>query len=152
MRRFDLSPLFRSTIGFDRYAALFDAVNRLDEQQNAYPPYNIEKTAEDRYRVTLAVAGFAPEDLSLVAQSNSLVVTARTKRAEESTAVLHRGIAGRAFVRRFDLADYIRVVTATLEHGLLHIDLVREIPEAMKPRDIQIQAIEQPRALDQHAA
>ena len=154
MRTFDLSPLFRSTVGFDRFAPLFDAANRVDEQTTSYPPYNIEKTGDSTYRITMAVAGFGSEDLTLTAQANSLVVTGKANRDDKSGGqFLHRGIAGRAFERRFELADHIKVTGASLENGLLHIDLVREIPEAMKPRTIAIQnAPAQPKVIDQKAA
>jgi molecular chaperone IbpA len=152
MRTYDLSPLFRSTVGFDRFATLFDAASRLEDQANSYPPYNIEKTGDDSYRVTLAVAGFSAEDLSLVAQPNSLVVTGKSKRDENQAKFLHRGIAGRAFERKFELADYIRVADASLENGLLHIDLVREVPEAMKPRAVQINTPTQAQTIEHKAA
>jgi molecular chaperone IbpA len=138
MRSFDFAPLFRSTVGFDRLATLLDATGRLEEP--AYPPYNIEKTGNDTYRITMAVAGFAPEELSVVAQANSLTVTGKGQRDESQVKFLHRGIAARAFERRFDLADYITVTGAALTNGLLAIDLAREVPEAMKPRTIQIGA------------
>lgn len=138
MRTYDLTPLFRSTVGFDRFATLFDAASRVEDQSNSYPPYNIEKTGDNSYRITMAVAGFAAEDLNIVAQPNSLVVTAKSKREDGEVKYLHRGIAGRAFERKFELADYIRVGGASLENGLLHVDLVREVPEAMKPRTVTI--------------
>jgi molecular chaperone IbpA len=136
MRSFDFAPLFRSTVGFDRLASLLDATARLEEP--GYPPYNIEKTGDDAYRITMAVAGFAPEDISVVAQANSLTVSGKSQRDESEVKYLHRGIAGRAFERRFDLADHITVKSAALNNGLLAIELVREVPEAMKPRTIQI--------------
>ena len=136
MRSFDFAPLYRSTVGFDRLASLLDATGRLEEP--GYPPYNIEKTGDDAYRITMAVAGFAPEELSVVAQANSLTVGGKTQRDEGEVKYLHRGIAARAFERRFDLADHITVKGAALTNGLLAIDLVREVPEAMKPRTIQI--------------
>lgn len=145
MHRFDLSPLFRSTVGFDRLAHLLDASGRVDEQPVSYPPYNIEKLDEDAYRITMAVAGFGPQDLTLLAQPNSLTVSGKISRGAEdekaaASRYLHRGIATRAFERKFELADHIQVVGATLENGLLHIDLKREVPEAMKPRVIEIAA------------
>lgn len=153
MRSFDLSPLFRSTVGFDRFATLFDAATRLDEQAPSYPPYNIEKTGDSTYRITMAVAGFSAAEINLTAQANSLVVTGKANRDETAGQYLHRGIAGRAFERRFELADHIKVTGAALENGLLHIDLVREVPEAMKPRTIEIQtASPQPKVIDQKAA
>jgi molecular chaperone IbpA len=137
MRSYDLSPLFRSTVGYDRLSRLLESAMTGDEA-SSYPPYNIEKLGEDRYRITMAVAGFGPEDLEIVAQQNALQVKASAKKEEETGQFLHRGIAGRAFERRFQLADYIKVSGATLLNGLLHVDLVREVPEAMKPRTIQI--------------
>ncbi len=138
MRTYDLSPLFRSTVGFDRFAKLVDAASRVDEATTSYPPYNIEKTGDDTYRISMAVAGFAPSELEIVAQANALAVIGKSTRDDQATKYLHRGIAARAFERRFDLADYIRVASATIENGLLHIDLVREVPEAMKPRTVPI--------------
>jgi molecular chaperone IbpA len=139
MSTFDLTPLFRSTVGFDRMMSLLDSAGRTDEQ--AYPPYNIEKIGEDAYRVTMAVAGFGEEDLSIVAQGNSLVIAGKQKREDKKAdAYLYRGIAGRAFERRFQLADHIKVTGAELANGLLHVDLVREVPEAMKPRSIKVTA------------
>lgn len=138
MRSFDLSPLFRSTVGFDRMSQLIDAATRLDEGQVSYPPYNIEKTGEETYRITMAVAGFGQDDLNLVGQENSLVVSGKAQEPAESVGYLHRGIARRAFQRRFELADHIKVKGAELANGLLHIDLVREVPEEQKPREIKI--------------
>lgn len=138
MRTFDLSPLFRSTVGFDRLSRLFDTAFQVDEGTQSYPPYNIEKVGENAYRVTMAVAGFGEEDLEIVSTENSLVVKGRTKKEADGTAYLHRGIAGRAFERRFQLADYVQVKGAALANGMLHIELVREVPEAMKPRTIAI--------------
>lgn len=138
MRSYDLSPLFRSTVGFDRMTRLLEnALNGDDNANNSYPPYNIEKLGDDQYRVTMAVAGFSLNDLEITAHPNLLIVQGKAKEAE-GAVYLHRGIAGRAFERRFQLADHIRVANAKLENGLLHIELVREVPEAMKPRSIQI--------------
>jgi molecular chaperone IbpA len=138
MRNFDYSPLYRSTVGFDRLFSLLDNVNQ-PESTSAYPPYNIERTGEDSYRITMAVAGFAEDDLSIEAKQNLLTVTAEHGEEEENDReVLFRGIAARSFERRFQLADHVEVNNASLENGLLHIDLVREIPEAMKPRKISI--------------
>ncbi len=138
MRTFDLSPLYRSTVGFDRLFNLLDGVSNGDAQP--YPPYNIERTGENAYRVTMAVAGFSEKDLDIQAKENVLTVTAEKKeeKQEGENEVLYRGIASRAFERRFQLADHVEVTGASLENGLLHIDLVREIPEAMKPRKIAI--------------
>lgn len=138
MRSFDLSPLFRSTVGFDHLSRVLDAAMRLDDAQLSYPPYNIEKTGEDTYRITMAVAGFSQDDLNVVGQENSLVVSGKAQEPERGAEYLHRGIARRAFQRRFELADHIKVKGAELVNGLLHIDLVREIPEERKPREIKI--------------
>ncbi len=140
MRHFDLSPLYRSTIGFDRLASVLDQVMTAEAGQTTYPPYNIEKTGDDAYRITIAVAGFAEDELSIEARDGQLIVTGRKTDAEDKTAYLHRGIATRAFERRFQLADHVRAETATTQNGLLHVDLVREVPEALKPRQIQISA------------
>jgi molecular chaperone IbpA len=140
MDRFDFSPLFRSTIGFDRLARLVDSATRVDSTALSYPPYNIEKTGEDSYRLTMAVAGFSPDELDITVHENTLIVTGKGQKEEEQGRYLHRGIARRAFERRFSLADHIKVSGASMDHGLLHVDLVREVPEAMKPRTIQITA------------
>ena len=137
MDRFDFSPLFRSTIGFDRLARLVDTATRVDSAPT-YPPYNIEKTGEDSYRLTMAVAGFSQDDIDITVQENTLLVSGKGLTEEENGRYLHRGIARRAFERRFSLADHIKVTGASLDNGLLHVDLVREIPEAMKPRQIAI--------------
>ena len=147
MATFDFSPLFRSTIGFDRLGNLFDQA-MLDEGVS-YPPYNIEKTGEDAYRITMAVAGFGEDDINIVAQENVLNVSGKAKAASnEGTQFLHRGIAGRAFERRFQLADHIKVVGAQLVNGLLHVDLGREVPEAKRPRTIKVEAGTAPKTLD----
>jgi len=137
MRTFDLSPLFSTTVGFDRMARMLDQVS--SETAPSYPPYNIEKTGDDAYRVTMAVAGFGEEDIAVEVKENVLTVSGNVGKDEEKAkAYLHRGIATRAFERRFNLADHIQVTGAALENGLLHIDLVREVPEALKPRRIAI--------------
>ena len=139
MRNFDFAPLSRSTIGFDRMLQLFEDATRLvDNGENSYPPYNIEKTGDDSYRITMAVADFGESDLSITQQANSLFVAGR-KQGDENGQYLHHGLAARAFNRRFDLADFIKVTGASLVNGLLSIDLVREVPEAMKPRSITIE-------------
>jgi len=139
MRNFDLAPLYRATVGFDQIADLMDRVFASDLPQPTYPPYNIEKTAENGYRISIAVAGFAADDLTVEVRENALVVAARkADEGEETRSYLHRGIATRAFERRFTLADHVRVTGATHADGMLHIDLVREIPEVLKPRRIQI--------------
>ena len=140
MDRFDFSPLFRSSIGFDRLARMVDAATRVDSTALSYPPYNIEKTGDDAYRLTMAVAGFARDELELTVHENTLIVTGKARKEEEGGRYLHRGIARRAFERRFSLADHIKVTGASLDNGLLHVDLVREVPEAMKPRQIAIAA------------
>ncbi len=137
MRNFDLAPLYRATVGFDQVADMMDRVFTNDVSKQTYPPYNIEKTDEDAWRITIAVAGFSDEDLSVEVRENSLIVTARKAQEEERT-YLHRGIATRAFERRFHLADHVRVSGAAHKDGMLHIDLMREVPEALKPRQIQI--------------
>ena len=138
MDRFDFSPLFRSTIGFDRLTRLVDAASRLDNAALAYPPYNIEKTGEDAYRLTMAVAGFSPDEIDVTVHENSLLVTGKGKQGEDEGRYLHRGIARRAFERRFSLADHIKVTGASLVNGMLHVDLVHEVPEEAKPRKIEI--------------
>jgi molecular chaperone IbpA len=138
MDRFDFSPLFRSTIGFDRLTRLVDAASRLDNAALAYPPYNIEKTGEDAYRLTMAVAGFAPDEVDVTVHQNTLLVTGKGKKDEDEGRYLHRGIARRAFERRFSLADHIKVTGASLDNGMLHVDLVHEVPEEAKPRKIEV--------------
>jgi molecular chaperone IbpA len=153
MRSYDLSPLFRSTIGFDRMTRLLETALKADEASLSYPPYNIEKLDEDAYRITMAVAGFGPEDLEITAQENSLLIQGRAKKEAEQGQFLYRGIAGRAFERRFQLADHIKVRGASLENGLLHVELVREIPETLKPRSIRIEtSAAAPQTIEQKAA
>jgi molecular chaperone IbpA len=144
MRTFDFSPLFRSTVGFDRVFELLDAVS--NESGGGYPPYNIEKSGENGYRITIAVAGFTDKDIEIVQQENSLRVTGKMadRNGNGNVSYLHRGIAARAFERRFELADHVRVSGAALENGLLHIDLVREVPEEKKPRTIPIAGAARP--------
>ncbi|MGH1411940.1 MAG: Hsp20 family protein [Pelagimonas sp.] len=138
MRHFDFAPLHRASIGFDQIADMMDRVLANDTPQQGYPPYNIEKTADDAYRISLAVAGFSDQDLAIEVKEHSLVVTGRKADSDKAKAYLHRGIATRAFERSFHLADHVRVVSASHEDGMLHIDLAREIPEALKPRRIAI--------------
>ncbi len=138
--RIDFSPLYRSTVGFDRLFSLMDAMGASETAQPSYPPYNIERTGENAYRITMAVAGFGEADLGLEVRESTLLVKGDKASAEENRELLHRGIASRSFERRFQLADHVIVQGARLENGLLHIDLVREIPEAMKPRRIPIAA------------
>jgi molecular chaperone IbpA len=142
MRTIDFSPAFRSTIGFDRMARLVNAANHASgtAAQPNYPPYNIAKVGDDAYRITMAVAGFSEADIDITVKERSLTVSGKVEKEEEgqTATFLHRGIAARAFERRFDLADYIIVNSAEIENGLLHIDLVREVPEEKKPRRITI--------------
>ena len=138
MQAFDLAPLYRATVGFDRIADLMDRTLNADGPQTTYPPYNIVKTAEDAYRITVAVAGFSADELSVEVRDGALFVSARRAADTKEKAFLHRGIATRAFERRFALADHVRVTAASHEHGLLNIDLLRETPEALKPRRIEI--------------
>ena len=138
MRDFDLSPLYRSAIGFDRMAGLLDSINRSEQPHQTYPPYNIEVTGDDNYRITMAISGFNEADLVLEVKPNLLTVSGKKESEKEPRKFLHQGIAARNFERRFQIADYVRVESAQLEDGLLHIDLVREIPEAMKPRTIPV--------------
>lgn len=138
MRSFDFAPLHRATVGFDQIADIMDRVMSNDVAQPSYPPYNIEKTDADSYRISVAVAGFAEDDLSVEVKENALVVAAKKATDEVERKYLHRGIATRAFERRFALADHVRVTGATHENGMLHIDLKREVPEALKPRRIAI--------------
>lgn len=148
MRDFDLSPLFRSAIGFDRLPSLLDTAMRTAGPTDSYPPYNIEKTGEDAYRISIAVAGFSREDLEIEVRGGVLLVRGKNAEKPDGVTYLHRGIAGRAFERRFQLAEHVRAETADLVNGLLTIDLVRELPEARKPRQIEIKtaAIEQQKA------
>lgn len=138
MRNFDLAPLYRATVGFDRIADMMDRALAADVAQPTYPPYNIEKTGENAYRISVAVAGFAADDLAVELREGALIVSARKAADEGEKSYLHRGIATRAFERRFALADHVRVEGATHVNGMLHIDLIREVPEALKPRRIEI--------------
>lgn len=140
MNTFDLTPLFRSSIGFDRMQRALDAAARVSDAGNGYPPYNIESHDENAYRITMAVAGFRDEDLDVTVKENVLTISGALKENDTDREYLHRGIARRPFERRFNLADHIRVADAGLENGLLHVDLVREVPEAMKPRKIEIKS------------
>ena len=139
MRTFDLTPFYRSTVGFDRFFSLLDQANA--EGSSGYPPYNIERTSDTAYRISVAVSGFAQNELSIVAKENTLTIKGEkvaNENSKEKAEVLYRGIAARAFERVFQLADFVVVKNASLENGLLHVDLVREIPEAKKPRNIPI--------------
>jgi molecular chaperone IbpA len=137
---FDFSPLFRSTIGFDRLPGLLESAARVDEASLGYPPYNIEKHDEESYRITMAVAGFTEDDLNIEVREHSLIVSGRLPQDDGDKTFLHHGIAGRAFQRTFQVADHVKVTGAQLENGLLHIDLVRELPEEMKARQIRIES------------
>ena len=140
MRSFDFAPLYRASIGFDQIADLLDRVSTHQGGQSSYPPYNIEKTEEYVYRISIAAAGFSEADLEIEVKENTLNVSAQKPKAEDKRTYLHRGIATRAFERQFHLADHVRAVGASYENGMLHIDLIREVPEALKPRRIQIQS------------
>ena len=140
MRTFDFSPLYRSAVGFDRMTSLLDAAQK-NTAADGYPPYNIVKTGEDAYQISVAVAGFGPQDLDVEVRDGQLVVIGKGANEGDDVNFLHRGIARRAFERRFQLADHVEVSAADLKDGLLVIDLVREIPEAMKPRKIDIQSV-----------
>lgn len=154
MRSLDFSPLYRATVGFDRIADLMDRALSADVASQSYPPYNIEKTAEHGYRISIAVAGFTPDEMSVEVKEQTLVISARKAAEETPRQYLHRGIATRAFERRFALADHVRITGAVHEHGMLHIDLVRETPEALKPRRIEITRgdVLEARALEQAQA
>ena len=155
MNSFDLAPLYRSAIGFDRLAQLMDNALRADSQPS-YPPYNIELTEEDKYRITMAVAGFDRSELDIEVEQDGLKIVGRKQRPAKQATFLHRGIAARDFEHRFQLAEHVKVVGATLQNGLLSIDLVREVPEAMKPRRVTINASDNAndnvKALDRQAA
>jgi molecular chaperone IbpA len=146
MGMIDFAPLFRSTVGYDRLPDLLDGARR-HEQADTYPPYNIEKISDDEYRIAMAVAGFAPGEITLTAQPNLLVVEGR-RQNQDSVQYLHHGLPLCAFERRFNLADYVQVKGATLENGLLCVDLAREIPEARKPRTIQISTTSPPNHIE----
>lgn len=157
MNGFDFSPLFRSTIGFDRMLRLLDTATRVDSASLGYPPYNIEKTGDDAYRLTMAVAGFSPSELDVTVHENTLLVNGKAETEEEKkngNGYLHRGIARRAFERRFSLADHMKVTGANIDNGMLHVELVHEVPEAAKPRKIAIGTSEpvQPQVTEQKAA
>lgn len=154
MRNFDLTPLFRSTIGFDRLGDMLDTALRGEEQAVSYPPYNIEKLGEDDYAITMAVAGFREEDIEITSHDNLLVVTGRAQAdaAEKQRVFLHKGIGTRAFERKFSLADHVKVTDATLANGLLSVKLVREVPEAHKPRTIAINGTAPKKVIDNKKA
>ena len=137
MRNIDLSPLYRSFIGFDHLASMIDSASR-NEKQSSYPPYNIELIAEDKYRITMAVAGFAESEVSIEVQENTLKVTGNKAGSDEERKFIHKGISERNFERKFQLGDHVNVLNAKMENGLLHVNLERVVPEAKKPRTIQI--------------
>jgi len=148
---FDLTPLYRSTVGFDRLARMLNEASSFDAP--SYPPYNIEKLSDDEYRITMAVAGFAPEDITIEVKGNALSVSAKKAEKQEQTGeFLHQGIASRAFERRFQLADHVQVVSAGMENGLLHVALKREVPEALKPRTIPVNGVEGPKIIEARKA
>lgn len=147
MRNMDLSPLYRASVGFDRMADLMDRALSADVGATSYPPYNIEKMGENAYRISIAVAGFSPDDLTVELRDGAVIVSARKNESDNERTYLHRGIATRAFERKFTLADHVRVEGASHADGMLHIDLIREIPEALKPRRINITRAE-PKAID----
>tara|TARA_B110000977_G_C10956273_1_gene446715 strand:- start:490 stop:960 length:471 start_codon:yes stop_codon:yes gene_type:complete len=148
MRNFDFAPLYRSTVGFDQIANLMDRVLTAETAQPSYPPYNIEKLNDDAYRISIAVAGFSEADLSMEVREKSLIVSARKADEDEAKSYLHRGIATRAFERRFHLADHVIVTGAGHTDGMLHIELERQVPDALKPRQIQIASTTQSIAKD----
>ncbi|MCP5072003.1 MAG: Hsp20 family protein [Rhodobacteraceae bacterium] len=142
MRNYDFAPLYRSTVGFDRLANMLDRAMSVDVNANGYPPYNIEKAGDDEYRISIAVAGFSDVELSIEMRDGQLVISAKKEPAKdpEEVTYLHRGIAARSFEKRFQLADHVRAVGAETKDGILHVDLLREVPEALKPRRIEIAA------------
>lgn len=150
MRHLDFAPLYRSTIGFDRLVQLLDAAGGLDNEA-AYPPYNIERLSENNYRITMAVAGFGEDEIKIEVKETSLLIKGEKKPEERQRHYLHHGIAARSFERRFQLADHVEVKGADLKNGLLHVDLVRNLPERMKPRSIPIGAAGRPREIEAQA-
>ena len=151
MRQLDFSPLYRSTIGFDRLAQLLDTVAGFDNEVTSYPPYNIELLADHQYRITMAVAGFGEDEIKIEVKETTLSVRGEKKAERKERQFLHRGIAERSFDRRFQLADYVEVTGAQLKDGLLHIDLVRNLPERMRPRQIEIASSAQPKQVEARA-
>jgi molecular chaperone IbpA len=152
MRTYDLAPFYRSTVGFDRFFSLLDQATA--DGSPGYPPYNIERTGDNSYRISVAVSGFSQGELSIVAKENTLKIKGEksaNENSKDTSEVLYRGIAARAFERAFQLADFVQVKTASLENGLLHVDLVREIPEAKKPRSIPISSGAAPQVVDGNA-
>ena len=149
MRMYDVSPLYRSTVGFDQLFDMLDQAARVEPSPN-WPPYNIEKTAEDQYRITMAVAGFAPDEIELVQQGSRLLVIGQKRSEESGRQILRWGIAAHAFKQTFNLADHVKVVGAGLENGLLTVELTREVPEALKPRRIEIASRVTPQTITQN--
>jgi molecular chaperone IbpA len=148
---FDLTPLYRSTVGFDRLARMLDEASSVEA--TTYPPYNIERLSDDEYRITMAVAGFGPTDVNIEVKGAALTVSGKkTEKTEAKTEYLHQGIASRAFERRFQIADHVQVQGASLENGLLHISLKREIPEALKPRTIPVNGVVQGNVIEARKA
>jgi molecular chaperone IbpA len=148
---FDLTPLYRSTVGFDRLARMLDEASSFEAP--TYPPYNIERLAEDEYRITMAVAGFAPEDISIEVKGNGLTVSGKkAEKPDTKVEFLHQGIASRGFERRFQLADHVQVNGAGMENGLLHISLKREVPEALKPRTIPVNGVQAQKTIEARKA
>lgn len=152
MRHIDRAPLYRASVGFDRMADLMDRVLSTESATQSYPPYNIEKTGENAYRISVAVAGFAADDLTVELRDGAIVLSGRKAEDEGERSFLHRGIATRAFERRFTLAEHIRVEGASHKDGMLHIELVREVPEALKPRRIAIERVDSPKQVEQFDA
>lgn len=152
MRTIDFSPLFRHSVGFDRMQNLVDSATQLDSGNSTYPPYNIESRGENDYRITMAVAGFDANDLDVTVKENTVVITGKSVDETDKVEFLHRGIGKRGFERRFQLADTVKVVGGSLDNGLLHVDLVREVPEEQKPRRIEISAAANSRSIESKKA
>ena len=152
MHTYDLTPLLRSTVGFDRFYRIVESANRPNDNTPAYPPYDIKKVGDDGYRIIMAVAGFSKSELSISQEQNSLVIKGASGDIDKDATYLHRGIARRAFERNFELADYVNVIAARIENGLLHVDLSQELPEEAKPRTIEIASNEAGRTLKTKAA
>ncbi|NQU59192.1 MAG: Hsp20 family protein [Rhodospirillales bacterium] len=152
MRTVDFTPLHRFTVGFDRMQRQFDQAMNMDSAQASYPPYNIEALDDENYRITMAVAGFAEENLEITLKEDTLFVSGKADNKDQDVDYLHHGIAGRSFERRFELADHIKVVSANLENGMLHIELAREVPEEKKPRQIKIESETGAKGIENKAA
>lgn len=152
MPTIDFTPLHRFAVGFDRMQRQLDSAQRMDETAQSYPPYNIEARGDDDYRITMAVAGFAEDQLDVTVKEDTLYISGKSESPDQETSYLHRGIAGRSFERRFELADHIQVTSAGLENGILHIDLKRLVPEEKKPRQIKIEGGKQAKAIADKAA